>query len=112
MIDFGIGALRNVPAQLIYLQRHCEYQAFWYVQVYGDTHAVGPVHPLPPHWPYLACVSVVAVGVADVAVLVFTLDVVRVVAVVLEEEGTVVPAAAANRLWTVLYAGLVVRLAQ
>lgn len=43
-------------------------------------------------------------------VLVPTL-VVKVVAV-LVVDGTVVPAAAASRLWTVSYAGLVVRLAQ
>lgn len=53
---------------------------------------------MPPHCPYLDCVPVAAVEVADVAVLVFTLDVARVVAVVLDEAGTVVPAAAASRL--------------
>lgn len=76
--------------------------------MYGDAQTVGPVHPSPAHWPHSTCV----VAVADAAVLVATL-VVRVVAVLVAVlVATVVPAAAASKLSTVSYAGLVVRFAQ
>lgn len=76
--------------------------------MYGDAHTVGPVHPVPPHWPYSACVPAVEVAVAAVVVLTLVVKVVAGLVVV----GTVVPAAAASKLSTVAYAGLVVRFAQ
>jgi len=35
------------------------------VHVEPDAHAVGPVYPLPPHWPYIVCVAPLAVDVGD-----------------------------------------------
>lgn len=78
------------------------------MHVYGDAQTVGPVQPRPPHWPHSACVAVDTALVAVVAAVVVVLA----VAVTVLVAGTVVPAAAASRLCTVSYAGLVVRLAQ
>ena len=33
-----------------------EYSPFKTTQVKGETQAVGPVYPVPPHWPYSATV--------------------------------------------------------
>ena len=34
--------------------KHCEYHAFEYLHVEPETQHVGPVYPVPPHWPHLA----------------------------------------------------------
>lgn len=84
------------------------------MHLYGDAQTVGPVQPIPPHWPHSDCVAVAAeLVVVPVVVALEVVVVLRVVDAALEVlEGTVVPAAEASRLWTVLYAGLVVRFAQ
>jgi hypothetical protein len=51
--------------------RHCEYQSLEYLQVLPLWQHVAPVHPFPPHWPYLGaqlagfvgCVPELVVGV-------------------------------------------------
>lgn len=49
--------------------------------VHGATHAVGPVHPIPPHWPH-RCANAVGVAVAKVGVVVDEVDRLVAVAVV------------------------------
>jgi hypothetical protein len=62
------------------------------VQVYGDAQTVGPVQPIPPHWPYSVCVAPEAVVVLVTFVVLVEEDdlVVAVTDVVLEEDDLVV----------------------
>lgn len=77
------------------------------MHVYGDAHTVGPVHPMPPHWPQCADVAPVVLAGAvvaaadDVDVFVLMLDVACVVVLVLVDP-TEVPAAAASRFCMVV----------
>jgi len=57
-------------------QRHCEYQSFEYVHLYGLAHAAHPVNPFPPHCAHRAAVHppgaavVLVVGTVEVLLLV------------------------------------------
>jgi len=62
------------------LYKHCEYQSFEYLQVDPLAQHVGPVHPIPPHWPYSAEQLLPLIVVVALAVLV-VVDVFSVVVV-------------------------------
>ncbi len=64
--------------------KHCEYQSFEYLQVDPLAQHVGPVHPIPPHWPYSA-EQLPADVIAACDVLVVVVDVFSVVLLVVVE---------------------------
>jgi hypothetical protein len=55
--------------------KHCEYQSFENTHFAPLTHAVPPVHPEPPHWPYSGTLPPPP-PLADVVVTAGALDVV------------------------------------
>ena len=74
-ISFTLSTIAVKPLRTLLLTRapnilpsrshhkHCEYQSFEEVHVYGLTQAFGPVHPIPPHCPQRTCVPVPVDGV-------------------------------------------------
>lgn len=59
---------------------HCDHQSLFFTHLYGETHCVGPLYPISPHWPHWG--TRLAVGDELAAVLVVVVVVVVLVEVV------------------------------